>query len=46
VTDRGGGCVAIDNDDGGGNKMVLSSGGRSFQRRSAVMNMVRLENMR
>jgi len=36
----------IDNDGGGGKEMVRSSGGRSFQRRRAVMDMVRLENMR
>jgi len=46
VTDRGGGCVVIGNDGGGGKEMVRSSGGRSFQRRGAGMDMARLENMR
>jgi len=36
----------IGNDGGGDKEMVRSSGGRSFQRRGAVMDMVRLENMR
>ena len=45
MTDRGGGCVVIGN-DGGGKEMVRSSGGRSFQRRGAAMDMTRLENMR
>ena len=45
MTDRGGGCVVIGNDGGGGKEMVRSSGGRSFQRRGAVMDMARLENM-
>jgi len=31
VTDRGGGCLVIGNDGGGGKEMVQSSGGRSFQ---------------
>ena len=44
MTDRGGGCVVIDG--GGGKEMVRSSGGRSFERRGAVMDMARLENMR
>ena len=39
MTDRGGGCLVIGNDSGGNKEMVLSSGGRSFQRRSAVMDM-------
>ena len=30
--DRGGGCVVIGNDGGGGKEMVRSSGGRSFQK--------------
>ena len=30
--DRGGGCLMIGNDGGGGKEMVRSSGGRSFQR--------------
>src|SRR6218665_2890339 len=38
VMDRGGGCVVIGNDGGGGKGMVRSSGGRSFQRRGAVMD--------
>ena len=46
MTDRGGGCLVIGNDGGGGKEMVRSSGGRSFQRRSAVMDMARLENLR
>ena len=46
MTDRGGGCVVIGNDGGGCKEMVRSSGGRSFQRRGAVMDMARLENMR
>ena len=46
MTDRGGGCVVIGNDSGGGKEMVRSSGGRSFHRRGAVMDMERLENMR
>ena len=46
MTDRGGGCVVIGNDGGGGKEMVRSSGGRSFQRRGAVMDMAWLENMR
>jgi len=46
VTDRGGGCRVIGNGGGGGKEMVRSSGGRSFQRRGAVMDMTRLENMR
>ena len=36
----------IGNDGGGCKEMVRSSGGRSFQRRGAVMDMARLENMR
>ena len=36
----------IGNDGGGGEEMVPSSGGRSFQRRGTVMDMARLENMR
>ena len=36
----------IGNDGDGGNEMMRSSGGRSFQRRGAVMAMARLENMR
>ena len=36
----------IGNDGGGVKEMVRSSGGRSFQRRGAVMDMARLENMR
>ena len=36
----------IGNDGGGGEEMVRSSGGRSFQRRGAVIDMVRLEKMR
>jgi len=35
VTDRGGGCLVIGNDGGGGKEMVRSSGGRPFQRRGA-----------
>ena len=31
MTDRGGGCVVIGKDGGGGKEMVRSSGGRSFQ---------------
>jgi len=46
VTDRGGGCIVISSDGGGGKEMVRSSVGRSFQRRGAVMDMARLENMR
>jgi len=46
VTDRGGGCVVIENDGGEGKEMVRSSGGRSFERRGAVMDMAQLENMR
>ena len=45
MTDRGDGCLVIDNNGGEGKEMVRSSGGRSFQRRG-VMDMVRLENMR
>ena len=33
----------IGNDGDGGKEMVRSSGGRSFQRRSAVMDMARFE---
>ena len=33
MTDRGGGCLVIDNDGGGGKELVRNSGGRSFQRR-------------
>jgi len=33
-------------DGGGGKHMARSSGGRSFQKRGAVMDMARLENMR
>ena len=40
MTGRGGGCVVIGNGGGGGKEMVRSSGGRSFQRRGAVMDMV------
>jgi len=43
VGDRGAGwrwCLVIGN-DGGGKEMVRSSGGRSFQRRGAVMGMAR-----
>ena len=39
----------IGNDGGGGEEIVQSSGGstgRSFQRRGAVIDMARLENMR
>jgi len=36
----------IGNDGGGGKEMVWSSGGSSFQRRDAVMDMARLEKMR
>ena len=36
----------IGNDGGGGKEMVPRSGGRSFQRRGAVKDMARLENMR
>ena len=36
----------IGNDGGGDKEMVRSSGGRSFQRRGAVMDMAQLENMR
>ena len=39
----------IGNDGGGGEEMVRSSGGRSFQRRGAdraVIDMARLEKMR
>ena len=36
----------IGNDGGGGKEMVRSSGGRSFQRRGAVMDTAQLENMR
>ena len=43
---RGGGCVVFGNDGGGGKEMVQSSGGRSFQRCGAVMDMARLETMR
>jgi len=46
MTDIGGGCVVLGNDGGGGQEMVRSSGGRSFQRRGGVMDMARLENMR
>src|SRR6218665_1551818 len=46
MTDRGGGCLLIGNDGGGGKEMVRSSGGRSFQRRGAVMDRARLENTR
>ena len=46
MTDRGGGCLVIGNDGGGGKEIVRSSGGRSFQRRGAVMDMALLENMR
>ena len=35
----------IGNNGGGGKEMVRSSGGRSFQRCGAVMDMARLENM-
>ena len=34
----------IGNDGGGVKEMVRSSGGRSVQRRGAVMDMARLEN--
>ena len=49
MTDRGGGgrrYLVIGNDGGGCKEMVRSSGGRSFQRRGAVMDMARFENMR
>src|SRR6218665_1157084 len=46
VTDRGGGYLVIGNDGGGGKEMVRSSGGRSFQKRGALMDMAPLENMR
>jgi len=36
----------IGSDGGGGKDMVRSSGGRSFQKRGAVMDMARLEDMR
>ena len=36
----------IYNSGGVGKEMVWSSGGRSFQRRGAVMDMAQLENMR
>jgi len=36
----------IGNNAGGGKEMGRSSGGRSFQRHGAVMDMARLENMR
>ena len=39
MTDRGGGCVVIGNDGGGGKEMVRGSGGRSFQRRGAVISV-------
>jgi len=39
-------CLVIVNDGGGGQEVVRSSGGRSFQSRGAVMDMTRLENMR
>ena len=39
-------CLVIGNDGGGGKEMVRSSGGRSFQRRGAVMDMARLKNVR
>ena len=42
MTDRGGVCLVIGNDGGGGKEMVWSSGGRSFQRRGAVTDMARL----
>ena len=38
--------MMIGNDGGGGKEMVLSSGGRSFQRRGAVLDIARLENTR
>ena len=38
MTDRGGECLVIGNDGGGGKEMVRSSGGRSFQRGGAVMD--------
>ena len=46
MTNRRGGCLVVGNDGGGGNEMVRSLGGRSFQRRGAVMDMARLKNMR
>jgi len=46
VTHIGGGCVVIGNDGGGGKEMIRTLDGRSFQRRGAVMDMARLENMR
>jgi len=48
VTGRGGRgrCLVIDNEGGVGKEMVRSSGGGSFKRRGAVMDMARLENMR
>ena len=36
----------IGNDGGVGEEMVRSSGGRSFQRRGALMDVAWLENMR
>jgi len=36
----------VGNDRGGGKEMVQSLGGRSFQRRGAVVDIARLENMR
>jgi len=36
----------IGNDGGGDKEMVRSSGGRSFQRRGAVMDMAPVGNMR
>jgi len=46
LTDIGGGCLVIGNGGGVGKEMMRSSDGRSFQRRGAVMDMARLENMR
>jgi len=36
----------ICNDGGGGKEMLQISGGKSFQRRGAVMDMAWLENMK
>jgi len=38
--------IVVGNDGDGGKEILRSSDGRSFQRRVAVMDMARLENMR
>ena len=46
MTDRGGGCVVIENDGGEGKEMVRSSGGRLLKIRGSVMDMAQMENIK